>query len=131
MNNSHKTVFRIIKSSWGIYIEITAKTINNDKNGVIISDKIYLEITKSNFLNTDEIEFLIKGLKKVSKQIETRISKPIKIVIEDIVIVHTDFQKEGLFYGIIQWASEYFKFDMIDYHFGYNKRTKKYIFPDI
>ncbi len=133
------STYKILKTSWGIWIQITASTkklIYKDENlleAYQVSPKIFIrESPELNiYLNEDNLKFLIGGLKWVAKKIEESIETPILITFEHIQLMLNDFQKEGLFYSSAFWASEHFKFKMPEYKYSYNRLENKYEFPDL
>lgn len=134
MKPSKTVIYKIIKSTWGIWIKITAKVAKANVSAIPISNHIYLkkEIKKKNIvLNETELDYLTRGLKWISDQIEEQIQQPISIIIEEIQIIYCDYQEEGLFYAIASWAAEYFKFKLPTYQYEFNKTKNRYEFPDL
>ncbi len=48
-----------------------------------------------------------------------------------VEFAETDFQPEGLYYGIAKWASDHFHFTLPDYSVYFDKKENRYKFPDI
>lgn len=131
MKKSSTSLYRIRKTSWGIWVQISASVKNSDQ-GDKISDNLYFEYKDNTTHLTDvEIELLKEGLTWVSLIIEKKISTPTTITLNKIELNHCDYQVEGMFYGIAFWASEHFEFDLPEYQFKYDVKQNKYMFPDL
>ncbi len=131
MKKSSTSLYRIRKTSWGIWVQISASVKNSDQ-GDKISDNLYFEYKDNTKHLTDvEIELLKEGLTWVSLIIEKKISTPTTITLNKIELNHCDYQVEGMFYGIAFWASEHFEFDLPEYQFKYDVKQNKYMFPDL
>ncbi|WP_074407909.1 MULTISPECIES: hypothetical protein [Aquimarina] len=131
MQKSSTSLYRIRKTSWGIWVQISAG-VKNSSQGDKISDNLYFEYKANTTHLTDvEIELLKEGLTWVSTIIEKKINTPTTITLNKIELNHCDYQVEGMFYGIAFWASEHFGFDLPEYQFKYDVKKNKYMFPDL
>lgn len=131
MQKLSTSLYRIRKTSWGIWVQISA-SVKNSNQGDKISDNLYFEYKDNTTHLTDvEIELLKEGLTWVSLIIEKKISTPTTITLNKIELNHCDYQVEGMFYGIAFWASEHFEFDLPEYQFKYDVKQNKYMFPDL
>lgn len=127
---------KILKSTWGISIQLTAlhKESNLVSSKYFITDRIGLNNNLIGIrLSEKEIIMLISGLRWVSEEIENKIEGNKSIVIElvKLELADTDFQEEGLYYGIAKWASDHFHFSLPHYSVNFDKKDNKYIFPEI
>jgi hypothetical protein len=121
------STFRVLKASWGIWLQITGLSIpNKDK-------KHNFKINLENDLNfsQEELEYINSGFNWLLPIIEKKVSPKRTIIITKIKIVLTDYQKEGLFYGIVFWLSEHFNFEMPNFECEYDKEQNKYIFSEL
>ena len=130
--NSSYTNYRILKSGWGIWIQITASSEFSVNDGIKISENISLEYKVSNIkLSKEQKGYIQDGLIWISPKLEAIINKPVKIILEEIVLVFTDYQIEGLFYASAFWVCEHFGLEMPLYDYGFDSKNNKYIFPDL
>ena len=120
------SIFKLLKSSWGIWIQITGEStlIKNEAN------QFQINLEKSNF-SEKEIAYIKGGFKWVSERIEKSTVQKRLIKIKKIDLVLTDYQEEGLFYGTAFWLSEHFQCEMPEFDFKFNKIENKYKFPDL
>jgi len=129
--------YRIIKTSWGIAIDIAAEIIpiNDYRNwdelnqcNKIINGLWYS--IKNNILSKEDEECLQKGLMMISKSIFQRFfSNNILIVFHKIEYNPCDYQKEGLVMATIQWAINALNLVPVnDISVSFNKEVNKYEF---
>jgi hypothetical protein len=131
-----KYSYRLIKSSWGIAIDVTAectsKSIFCKKNesvvvdicpglwGVIFDDRI----------PKNEVQFIWEGLRHICKSILTK--SPYKndtlITIHSVEFNFCDYQPEGLAPAIIGWAANALGFDEPELNVVFDKKENKYKF---
>ncbi|WP_075343642.1 hypothetical protein [Tenacibaculum agarivorans] len=128
-----KHKFRVLKTTWGIAIDIGATFVKKEKghseDNYPISLDREIEIDFSALKNIPDFQkdFLIKGLKWV----ENHIDKSTVIKIHELSHNFTDYQNEGLFYAIAEWASLVFDFELPNYDVTFSKKDNKYLFnPD-
>lgn len=134
MKPSKTVIYKIFKSGWGIWVKVTARIEEANISDIPISNRICLKKgikNKNIVLSETELDYLTRGLKWISDQIEEQIQQPISIIIEEIQIIYCDYQEEGLFYAIASWAAEYFKFTLPTYQYEFNKIKNRYEFPDL
>jgi hypothetical protein len=128
--------FKVLKSSWGIWIQITAehRIVNSFSHDYKpVSDFIRFGFDKlQERLNEYDVKLLINGLKWIAKQIEQKFEgELIEIELIDCKFNLSDFQSEGFYYGIADWAAVHFDFKLPDYSVNFNKSENKYEFPDL
>lgn len=126
-----KIEYRFIKSSWGIAIDVAGNHEffeNQPSIGKMIMPTIWLEIVPAN-LSERERKLIEKGFKAVSKKILSKItdSKFILINISEISFNPCDYQAEGLFTAIIEWASKEFNFEKPKISIEFDKNQNKYL----
>lgn len=120
--------FRVFKTGWGIFIQIAGRVNSNENQEELLM--LNLDFLRINFSEKQKA-YLYKGFEWVKPQIEKSITEKIEILIEEINLVLTDFQEEGLFYAMAFWASEHFGFEMPKFDCHYNREGNKYEFPDL
>ncbi len=129
------TKYRLLKSSWGISIDMTSSI--EDKNNlptndlIKISDNIDL-LVESKFDNDIVRKLLRLGILRVLENIEPKMPyENSVIVINDIQFPITDFQVEGIYGAMIQYLSNHFSFGSPEIRTSFDKTTNKYIFEDL
>ncbi|MEL6655334.1 MAG: hypothetical protein AAFN93_22050 [Bacteroidota bacterium] len=124
--------YKIIKSSWGIWISITAEIGSVQHDQLEVTDLIGIKLAPDCInLSPQEIDYLKAGIKWVEHLITPKIAAPITIKILEIRLVLTDYQAEGLYYAIASWLAEQFGFNLPSYRYSYNKEKNRYEFPDM
>ncbi len=120
------STFKILKSSWGIWLQITGTSIPND-------NKEHLFKVNLNKLNLfpEELEYINSGFEWIAPIIEKKTLLKSTIEITKIQMILTDYQKEGLFYGIVFWLSEHFNFEMPKFEYEFDRKMNKYVFPEL
>lgn len=124
--------YRCIKeSSWGIAIDFSFR-VEYVKEGDNLASDLCLSVkfNKNVFLSYEFKEIIRKGIAWVGPLILSR--KKVIIYVEKINFNPTDFQKEGLFFGVASWASEFFEFQLPDYETNFDRINNRYVFhiPD-
>lgn len=128
-------IFRALKTGWGIWIGINAEEIEIDKHKmdiIEVSKNIRVETSFRNKFfwrnsdNQEEVDLIVNGLKWVAPYFSVKENHT--IYINNIQLIITDYQKEGLFYAIAEWASKYYKFELPEYKYHYDINTSKYYF---
>lgn len=125
-----KHEFRILKISWGIAIDIDTRFTKKERGKTttnhLVSVEREIEVDFSGLKNITDIqkEFLVKGLQWVEEYLD--VSTIIKI--HKLGYNLTDYQNEGLFYAIAEWASLAFNFQLPAYEVAFDKKENKYVF---
>lgn len=125
--------YRIIKSQWGIAIDITGEiaSLENYKEKefcIKIDEGLWIRIL--NAVTCEEEKLIYTGLKKISELI--KLASPYKF--DSLIIFHAieynpcDYQTEGLIPAIYQWVSEALKIDTPNIEVRFNKNLNKYEF---
>lgn len=132
--------YRVIKSSWGIWIKISGEYLpmsdySNKSSCTEICNGLWATYTKQPISLEDipaEIDknHIYSGLGRVSNQIlsASPLGKDTLVAIHSIEIAHCDFQEEGLTPAVIEWVSKLFDFEPPSIHIAFNKQDNKYEF---
>ncbi|MDB6122986.1 MAG: hypothetical protein JWQ71_1979 [Pedosphaera sp.] len=129
--------FRFLKSTWGIFIEVTAEVDLQSiapANAWRASRRVFVQNTVLNKLLPEEVNYLFCGVQSIAHEIESR-TNPDKFVIlriTDLMFAVTDYQPEGLYCAIREWAGEEFGFKPSAIPIDFNQSANQYIFtiPD-
>ncbi|MEV7365472.1 hypothetical protein [Streptomyces sp. NPDC091299] len=125
-------VYRLIKSSWGIRIAITARVEQRvTVEGVRISPRedLWLEFRSLSMLAESEKDAVVKGLRYVSHEIAEKVgSQTLVVVIESISYVESDFQLEGLSVAMLRWAEVEFGLQVHEVVETFSRESNRYIF---
>jgi hypothetical protein len=129
--------YRVLKSTWGIAIDIEAtyKILKTEPEiGQKISSRISLNLQVNDYVLLDEEkDWIIKGLKVVCEEIYSRInnSEYVLIIIHKIDYYPCDYQIDGLASAIIAWASQEFNFISPKIDIEFDKKANKYLFLNL
>jgi hypothetical protein len=130
VNDSRSFSLRILKSGWGIAIDIVAQASvspASTSGAIQASPRIWLRILPP--LPTDDSNWLLFGLRRVASQIEEAYPHdPIMVEIEQIDYVPTDYQPEAMAAAIIGWATEEFDLGDPDIDVTFDRGTNRYVF---
>ncbi len=125
-------VYRLIKSSWGIRISITARVEQRvSMGGVRVSpgEELWLEFPDASTLTEIEKAEVVRGLRFVSREIAEKTgSKDRVVVIESISYVESDFQLEGLAVAMLRWAEVQFELQVHEIDVAFDRESNGYIF---
>lgn len=126
----HESALKIIECSWGIIIEIKGTiepiTENETKGKVKINDFLFLDLSKYENMNIENKNKISNGLVWVSDLIPKNERTVIRIV--ELGINPSNFQIEGLFFGMALWLSTYYGFSLPKFYHSYSKEQNKYLF---
>ena len=126
--------YRLIKSSWGIAIDITAEAAPlSDYSGAAaeeVEQGLWLAVETSWQLSPDECRYLATGLRLVSQDMQSRIAQdgPIVVRVIDLRFNPTDYQKEGLAFALAGWMAQTFDFPFSPPHALFNREKNRYEF---
>ena len=125
--------YKVIKHSWGIRIvfELDEQKGTFQDNSIKINDSFYVTITKIQPLTDRQKWYIIKAFELVSQNIKIEKNDVLNIIINKLIYSYTDFQEEGLFCGIVQWAASYYQFQAPKFEVDFNTKINKYIFSNI
>ncbi len=115
-----QTKYRVLKTSWGIAIDLTGILNENilDKNILTVSEKS---------LTPEEKEQIESGLNSVLIKIATS-NKSYTIDIQKVWFNYTDFQIDGLYWASRDWLIKALNIKMEEPEITYDKTTNKYSF---
>ena len=129
----HKSSYRIIKSQWGIAIDIVGE-ITSLENCIANADSIKIDnglwIKILCKLSYEEEQYIYSGFKSISELIINAL--PYKA--NTLVIIHAieyslcDYQIEGLIPAIYQWVSGILKINIPKVEVEFNKKLNRYEF---
>ncbi|MER7608171.1 hypothetical protein [Nocardioides sp. NPDC127503] len=103
-------VYKVLEAAWGIWISITAVARHTDAEGA------YRDLLKTTLdfagtaaeLPTEYQDALRAGWARIALDVLRATGRPIRVTIEDVTFVDTDFQIEGLAVAICRWAESVF-----------------------
>lgn len=126
--------FRILKSSWGIWINVAGTITDREKwtrtDGYDpVSECIVLRVASSSHAVK---EYAFRGIQRVRNLIKSRYPGGAAIDISELGIANSDFQIEAIEFAVIEWISKLlgipcpswtatFVKDKNCYHFEYDK----------
>lgn len=126
--------YRVLKSSWGIAIDIDLTAISHEDLETSevedIDSMVSFAILDYNF-DRDLRPIIKEGIADILEFIYSKIStKAICFLIHKIEYTPTDFQKEGLYYAIQDSIYAYFNESPLHHKIEFDKSANKYIFKD-
>lgn len=123
--------FHFRKTSWGIFISINIE--EDDKilfSDIAVTEKIFIRVNWTDGTFKQEIvEWFSRAIKDVFEKIS--ISQDICFDIKEIDFNDCHFQEEGLYYVMLGWLSEKYKFKLPPLDAYYDIEINKYIFPSL
>ncbi|HEX9059664.1 MAG TPA: hypothetical protein VF941_05765 [Clostridia bacterium] len=132
--SSFNHTYRVIKSSWGIVIDVSGEltsisTYDNKSSCKMINSGLWCIITDERLSETEK-KYLYDGLEMVGKAIASNSSykNETLIIINSVTYSFCDYQEEGLTAAIIQWAANAFNFEAPKINVAFNKEHNKYEF---
>jgi hypothetical protein len=127
----HTFPLRILKSSWGIAIDLRARAVlaAKPKAGAMrVAERVQLDVSKVQLPDEDN-EQLIRGLKIMAAKIMA--AQPhgyVVIEVDKVEYTPTDYQPEGLAAAMIGWAAEEFNLTQPDMDVYFDKAKNRYVF---
>jgi len=128
-----KSKYRLMgKASWGIAINVTAEwhaIASPPAEAVQMAERLWCSCDDRT-LTSEELHYLLLGVKIVSDAIERQVREISRILIkvEKIDYNPTDYQPEGIVVAVAFWASKAFHFPKPEITGRYDKDRRKYIF---
>lgn len=125
-------IYRVLQSSWGIWISITAAANISDPG-----DHAHAPATARGHLIFDTAldalpphyrEALQDGWTRVEPRISERLNQHVDVTVEDITFVDTDFQVEGLPVAIVRWAEDAFDLTPLPLEVTFDRAASRYHF---
>lgn len=131
MNGWTTFLFRFIRSTWGIAIDLRARAVElaAAPAGVRkLADRVYLDVSSAGLTDTDENE-LIRGFSTIAEQIGNAVGwNAILIEVSRLTYALTDYQSDGVAAAAIGWAAEYFDLDTPSVRITFDREGNRYIF---
>ena len=129
--------YRILKSSWGIAIDLEAKAViytqhldfDINQETVRLNDTITLSISPECKLEADEVRYLGKAILNFSTEVESKLPEDSKVNIHvvNIIVNYADYQPEGLYCAMVGWLTLRFDFPMPQLDVRFDKGLNRYI----
>lgn len=127
---SRTYTYKVIKSSWGIRVALTARADGRDPlEGVAGSHRPTLEIEDGVNLSTEEKQQLDHGFACASDEVMKACgSQAVTIVVESVFYVESDYQPEGLAVAMLRWLEEEFSLPRHDIPATFDRNANRYSF---
>ncbi|WP_437678425.1 hypothetical protein [Sorangium sp. So ce131] len=124
--------YRMIKSSWGIRIDLTADVARLEGaagSATEIAPGLWF-VNEDAHLDAAEEEFLKRGLQLVVGEIlsSSAFTAPSLIRVASARFVPTDYQPEGLSCAMAGWAAKRFGFPMPEIDVRFARQENRYVF---
>jgi hypothetical protein len=105
-------VFKVLRSSWGIWISITAKVrygdpVDRSADGGGATTTLEFSGAAAG-LALDHVDALRAGWTTVAADVVRRHRRAVHVTVDDVTFVETDFQVEGLAVAMCRWAENQF-----------------------
>ncbi|MDY8138996.1 hypothetical protein [Aquimarina sp. 2201CG5-10] len=124
IESEYKYRLRDKTATWGIAIDLI---IAYEKNLDLDKEKgVILNYDDTVFLNSEEKEIIKKALFFVNKQNSANDS--FHFFVKSVIFNDCDFQKEGLFFATVLWATSHFSFEKPSSSYTFNKKDNLYVF---
>jgi hypothetical protein len=127
--------YRIIKSSWGIAINITADVLplaDGERTATKIRQGLWLSVDPGLGLklSQQEHQMLAAGLRLIGEGMAEIVQRdgPLVIQIDDISFNPTDYQEEGLAYALASWVAHHFNLSLALPPVHFFKQENRYTF---
>ena len=106
--------FRVLKSSWGIAVDLTARTwtgVDVPRRAIQVGSRTWLDVSSGQLTSVD-VDQLVFAARRVADSIEAaRPGANVTIDVRDVAYALTDYQAEGLAAALIGWAIEEFELE--------------------
>lgn len=131
--------YRLLKTSWGISIQLTAEyqkcSEYSGTNIIKIMDGLYLHIADTKYpessgFSIEGLNWIIYGLTSISSDIikKSPFCNDTLIVIHSVIYGMCDYQDEGMVPAIVGWAAEEFDFEPPIINVSYSRDQNRYIY---
>lgn len=130
---SRTYVYRLLKSSWGIRVTVTASAqIGVSPSGLPGAHSGAVSVLFSGPAAELGEEFkkeIESGLSYVEREVvEACDGRGVSVTIEEVVFNQADFQLEGLLVAIIRWAEQEFDLPVHEIQESFDKSSNRYSF---
>ncbi len=125
--------YRIIKSSWGVAVDLTAEVGSDATNAHAAADNVFLRIEAPLKLNAEEHAGIIQGLRLVAPDIGACIAPGSDTVVRLLALEYNfcDYQPEGLVCAIANWAAQEYGFAPPAIRVTFDRVARRYAFDFI
>lgn len=125
--------YRVLKSSWGIWIDLTARasfTVGAEHLRVAPAWPLWLDFEGPAAQLTQPFrEELRTGLAAVAPELCAKVGdQPVTVIVTEVTSPETDFQAEGLAVAMCRWTEEEFGLPHRQIDESYDRATNRYIF---
>lgn len=125
-------LYKLIKASWGIWVEIDAEwQLRSKYAGSVtqISEKVFVTVL-GRWSTEADIEMIHFGLSLMADALTNKLqdSEPIVIVIERVEYPLCDYQAEGLVPAVMGWVSREFDLPLPEFSASFDKGANRYLF---
>jgi len=125
--------YRVIKSSWGIAIDITAEVLplaDSRYAAIEVRNGLWLSVDMGVELTQQEHQMLTIGLRLLNGDLDRIVQRdgPLVIRVYDVSFNPVDYQEEGLAYALAGWAAQQFTIPLTLQPVHFLKQENRYIF---
>ncbi|MFE6485700.1 hypothetical protein ACFVGN_22575 [Streptomyces sp. NPDC057757] len=125
-------VYKVLKSSWGIRISITAgvQFRAGQEEGRVTGSPVWIEFagSASGFPYVYKKE-LARGLSVVAAEISERVDgKSVTVVVDEVIYVESDFQVDGISVAMCRWAEDAFGLNVRQISESFDREANRYHF---
>lgn len=124
--------YRVLKHTWGIWIDLDIDIIENrDNESIKVNNSISFK-NNSN-LNSDVINrYLMKAILDSYDNIKLKLNfKNNLLLIKHIEISNTDFQIEGIYAALMEAIYVYFEIENNKVDVYFDRKNSIYVYPDL
>lgn len=128
-----KFTYRVLKSSWGISIELDMEEIKEPSildSDLQVFDNVYLRVGDQMRIKKSIVEYWsAKALNDLKNEINiVKKHKNICYYIKGVGFSFVDFQEEGIYCAILGWFAKFYDVNISLPEVEYDKYNKRYIF---
>ena len=125
--------YRVIKSSWGIAIDITADVLplaDSVYAAIEVRNGLWLSVDLGSALTQQEHQMLINRLYLLNGDLDRIVQEhgPLVIRVYDVSFNPVDYQEEGLAYALAGWVAQRFTIPLTLQPVHFLKQENRYIF---
>jgi hypothetical protein len=123
--------FRVIRSSWGIAVDLTARGQTGPDRpveAIRVGSKTWLNLSALT-LPLDDTNHLVWAARRVADQVEAaRPMADVTIEVHDVKYPLTDYQPEGVAAALIGWVVEEFDLEHPPIEITFDAEANRYVF---
>ncbi|GAA2250087.1 hypothetical protein GCM10010145_16830 [Streptomyces ruber] len=133
MRQSRTYVYKVLQSSWGIRIAITATAelqAGREEERLASDLPVWLAFAGSAAeLSPLDKERLAEGLSSVAFEVSRRVDgRPVTVTVGEVSYVESDFQIEGLSVAMCRWAEAEFNLPQRQIIESFDRVANRYLF---